>query len=136
MVRNFFKTHLRKLFKFFVVLKSWSYQEIETWIRPWIRTWILWTRIHTSGSVIVILSMKLFSDNKHLLTDHLNIDNQYIVIVVVVVMVLVLDGNSKIGAHVRGKLYYFICLRHLIRSREVINRIFPRHIFLYVLCYY
>ena len=31
-------------------------------------------------------------------------------------MVILLDGNSKIGAHVWS---YFICSRQLIRSREV-----------------
>ena len=35
----------------------------------------------------------------------------------IVSMVLILDGNSEIGAHVRSNLCYFICLRHLIRSR-------------------
>ena len=39
-------------------------------------------------------------------------------------MVLILDGNYDIGAHVRRILCYFICLRHLIKSREVTNRIF------------
>ena len=37
-------------------------------------------------------------------------------------MVLI-DGNSEIGAHVRSNLCYLICLRHLIRSRAVTNRI-------------
>ena len=40
------------------------------------------------------------------------------------VMVLILNFNSVIGAHVRSNLYHFICLRHLIRSRAVTNRIF------------
>ena len=33
-----------------------------------------------------------------------------------------LDGNSEIGAHVRNNLFYFKCLRHLIRSKGVTNR--------------
>ena len=33
--------------------------------------------------------------------------------------VLILDGNSEIGAQVRSILLYFICLRHLLRSRAV-----------------
>ena len=49
--------------------------------------------------------------------------------------VLILDGNSEIGAHVRiNNLYNLICLRQLIRSRAVTNRIFfsKRPIFLHV----
>ena len=38
-------------------------------------------------------------------------------------VVHMLDGNLKIGARVRSNLDYFICLRHLIRSRTVPNRI-------------
>ena len=38
-------------------------------------------------------------------------------------MVLILDGNPEIGVHVRSNLCYFICLRHLLRSRAVTNRI-------------
>ena len=34
-----------------------------------------------------------------------------------------LDGISLVGAHVRGNLCYSTCLRHLIRSRAVTNRI-------------
>ena len=37
---------------------------------------------------------------------------------------IILDGNSKIGAHVRRNLSYLICLRHLIGSRAVTYRIF------------
>jgi len=40
------------------------------------------------------------------------------------IMVLILDGNSEIGAHVRSKPCYLICLRHLIRSKAVSKRIF------------
>ena len=36
-------------------------------------------------------------------------------------MVLILDGDSEIDTHVRSNICYFICLRHLIRSREVTN---------------
>ena len=36
----------------------------------------------------------------------------------------ILDGNSEIGAHVRSNLCYLICLRRLIRSRAVTNRLF------------
>ena len=39
-------------------------------------------------------------------------------------MVFLLDGNSVIGAHVESNLCYLKCLRHLIRSRAVINRMF------------
>ena len=39
-------------------------------------------------------------------------------------MVLMLDGNSKIGAPVRSNFCYLICLRHLLRSREVTNPFF------------
>ena len=39
-------------------------------------------------------------------------------------MVLKSDGNSEIGAHIRINLSYLICLRHLIKSRSVTNRIF------------
>ena len=47
--------------------------------------------------------------------------------------VLELDVNSEIGAHVRSNPCYLICLRHLIRTRAVANRIFSpeRYIFLY-----
>ena len=39
-------------------------------------------------------------------------------------MVLILDGNLEIGApHVRSNICYLICLRHLIGSRAVTNRI-------------
>ena len=34
-------------------------------------------------------------------------------------MVLRLDGNSELGTNVRSDLGYFICLRHLFRSRAV-----------------
>ena len=46
----------------------------------------------------------------------------------ILTMVLILDGSLEIGAYVGSNL----CLRHLIRSRVVTNRIFPptkRHIF-------
>ena len=49
-------------------------------------------------------------------------------------MVHILEGDSEIGAHVRSKLGFRICLRHLIRSRLVTNRIFfsaKRPIFLH-----
>ena len=39
-------------------------------------------------------------------------------------MVLILDGNSLRGAHLRRNIYYSTCLRHLIVSRAVTNRIF------------
>ena len=39
------------------------------------------------------------------------------------IMVLISDGNSEIDAHVRSNLCYVICLRHLINSRVVTNRI-------------
>ena len=39
-------------------------------------------------------------------------------------MVIILYGNSEIDTRVRGNIYYLICLRHLIRSRPVTNRIF------------
>ena len=39
-------------------------------------------------------------------------------------MVLVISyDNSEVGAHVRSNLCYLICLKHLIRSRGVTNRI-------------
>ena len=38
-------------------------------------------------------------------------------------MVLILDGNFELAAHVRSNLCYLICLRHLIRSKAVKNRI-------------
>ena len=37
-------------------------------------------------------------------------------------MVIILDGNLEIGAHARSNISYLICLRHLIRLREVTNR--------------
>ena len=40
------------------------------------------------------------------------------------IMVLILDGNSKIGAHIRNTICYLICCRHLIRSRAITNLIF------------
>ena len=39
-------------------------------------------------------------------------------------MVLKVDGNLKIGGHEITNLCYLTCLRHSIRSRTVINRIF------------
>ena len=48
----------------------------------------------------------------------------YNVLMSVPCRVHILDGNSEIGAHVRSNLCYFICLRHLIRSRAVTYRIF------------
>ena len=39
-------------------------------------------------------------------------------------MVVILDGNSEIGTHIRSNIWYLICLRLLITSRSVINRIF------------
>ena len=39
-------------------------------------------------------------------------------------MLLILGGNSEIGAQLRSNLCYLICLRHLIRSREVTDLIF------------
>ena len=39
-------------------------------------------------------------------------------------MVLILDGNSEIRAHASINLSYLTCLRHLIRLRIFINRIF------------
>ena len=39
-------------------------------------------------------------------------------------MVLIEDGNSEIGANVWINLCYLICLRQLIKSRAVTNRIF------------
>ena len=42
-------------------------------------------------------------------------------------MVLILEGNSEIGAQVRSNPYYFIYIRHSIRSRTVTNRVsFPK----------
>ena len=40
------------------------------------------------------------------------------------ILVLILDGNPEIGANVRSNLSYLICSRHLIRSRNVTDRIF------------
>ena len=39
-------------------------------------------------------------------------------------MVLIIDGNSEIGAHIKSKLCYLICIRHLIRPRTVSYRNF------------
>ena len=39
-------------------------------------------------------------------------------------IVLILDGKSEIGPHVGSNLCYLICIRHLIRSKAVINLIF------------
>ena len=50
---------------------------------------------------------------------------------------LIWDGDSEIdGANVGGNLYYSICLRHLIRSRAVTNRIFfyPKRTILMHVC--
>ena len=41
-------------------------------------------------------------------------------------MVLILDGNLKIGAHVRSNLCYLICLRHLTRSGGVTSHKSPK----------
>ena len=38
--------------------------------------------------------------------------------------VIVFDGYSEIGAHGKGNLGFLICLRNLIRSIAVTNRIF------------
>ena len=38
-------------------------------------------------------------------------------------MVFILNGNLEIGAHVRSNFSYLICLRHLIISKAVANRI-------------
>ena len=38
-------------------------------------------------------------------------------------IVLILDGNSKIDAHVRCNICYLICLWHFIRARDATNRI-------------
>ena len=48
-------------------------------------------------------------------------------------MVLILDGNSKIGAHVKRNLCCSTCLRHLISSTAAqIGYFYPkRHIFLH-----
>ena len=46
------------------------------------------------------------------------------------IIVLILDGNSVIGASVMGNLCFLICVRHLIRSRAVKNRLFYPKIFL------
>ena len=48
-------------------------------------------------------------------------------------MVLIIDGNAEIGAQVGSNLCYLICLKHLIISRAVTNRIFSpkRTIFLH-----
>ena len=40
------------------------------------------------------------------------------------VMVLILDGNSAMNAHKRSNLCYLTCLKLLITSRAVTNRIF------------
>ena len=42
-------------------------------------------------------------------------------------IVFIIDGNSKIGVHVRTNLCYIICLRNLIRSRAATN---PKKTFL------
>ena len=42
-------------------------------------------------------------------------------LVIIFFMVLILDSNSKIGAHVLNNLCYLICLKHLIRSRAERN---------------
>ena len=49
-------------------------------------------------------------------------------------MVLICDGNSEIGAHVESNLCYLICLRHLIRSKAVTNRIYfsPETLFFFL----
>ena len=43
---------------------------------------------------------------------------------VILAMVLIIDGSAEIGAHVRSNIFNLICLRHLIRSRAIINCIF------------
>ena len=37
--------------------------------------------------------------------------------------VLISVGNSEVGAHMKSNLCYLICLRYLIRSRAVLNRL-------------
>ena len=46
------------------------------------------------------------------------------------IKVLIVDGNSDIGAHVRSYLCCMICLKHIIKSKAVTNRGFPRKIVL------
>ena len=41
-------------------------------------------------------------------------------------LVLILDVNSEKGAQVRSNLCYLICLRHLMGSRAVKNRLLLR----------
>ena len=49
-------------------------------------------------------------------------------------MVLILDDNS--GVHVRSNICYLICLRHLVRSKRIKNRMFflDFHIFPTKIC--
>ena len=50
---------------------------------------------------------------------------------------VILDGNSEIGGHVRSNLFYLTCLRHLIKSRAVTNRIFcPKDLFSFMRAQY
>ena len=47
----------------------------------------------------------------------------------------VIDGNTETGAHVRRSICNLICLRHLIRSKAVTNRIFfSKELFLAAKC--
>ena len=46
----------------------------------------------------------------------------------------IIDGNKEIGMNIRSNLCYLICLRHLIRSRAVTNRIFFLQKALTLLC--
>ena len=46
-------------------------------------------------------------------------------------MVLVLDGNTEIGTHVKRNLEYLICLRHLIRSKVVTNRLLFLRVYIF-----
>ena len=50
----------------------------------------------------------------------------------VMAMVLVLDGYLWIEEHVKSYLDYFICLRHLFRSRAVTNLICIKDLFIFI----
>ena len=45
--------------------------------------------------------------------------HDFLVLKGVFIVLVVLESNSEIGEQVRNNICYLICLRHLIRSREI-----------------
>ena len=85
----------------------------------------------SKGTFTIIISNEtFFCEEKAQLLKSTKMLSNFVTMVWICLWIKYIYGSLEIDEYVRSQLYYLICLRHLIRSIAVTNRIFCSPIFL------